>query len=81
MSILAKVETKLDKIDDSITRIDITLARQSEILDVHVKRTNILEDSLKPIERHVNMVQGAIKLILILGTIAGIIEAIVMLKK
>jgi hypothetical protein len=76
-----KLEDKLDRIDSRIDNIDITLARQSEILDIHVKRTNLLEEALKPIENHVAMVNGALKLIGILAMIAAIIEAVVLIRK
>lgn len=81
MDNVKRLEDKLDKIDSRIDNIDITLARQSEILDIHIKRTNLLEEALKPIEKHVAMVNGALKLIGLMATIAAIIEAIVMAKK
>lgn len=78
---LKRFEFKIDRIDQRMNSVDITLAKQSEILDIHVKRTNILEDSLKPIQRHVAMVDGAIKFLGLLGIIAAIIEAIVMISR
>lgn len=78
---LKRFEFKLDRIDQRMNNVDITLAKQSEILDIHVKRTNILEDSLKPVQRHVAMVDGAIKFLGLLGVITAIIEAIVMILR
>ena len=78
---LKRFEFKIDRIDQRMNNVDITLAKQSEILDIHVKRTNLLEESIKPIERHVAMVNGAIKLLGIIGILAAIAEAIVMVRR
>lgn len=71
---LNRIEEKLDTITDRLASIDVTLAKQSVILDEHVKRSNLLEAKLTPVERHVSMVSGAIKLIVLGSAIAGIIE-------
>lgn len=81
MSDFRKIDEKLDKIDSSITRIDITLAKQHESLKDHMRRTHLLEQSLKPVEKHVAMVNGALKFIGILAMIMGIIESIIMMVK
>lgn len=70
-------EAKLDKALEHIASIDVTLAKQAIILDEHIKRTNLLEAEVKPIKKHVDMVEGAIKLIMLLGVVIGIAEAIV----
>lgn len=68
---------KLEKIDSSLSRIDITLAKQEEQIRIHVKRTNLLEAKLVPVEKHVLMVHAALKLIGILGIFVGILEGII----
>lgn len=68
-----RIEDKLDKVVDHIASIEVTLAKQHTSLEEHIRRTNILESKVEPIEKHVNMVQGAIKLILILSAAAGIL--------
>ncbi len=78
---LKRFEFKLDKIDQRINNVDVTLAAQHEVLKEHVRRTNLLEEQIKPIEKHVSMVNGAIKFIGLLGVIAAIIEAVVMITK
>lgn len=81
------INNKLDKLDSRIDNVDITLAKQSILLDEHIKRTGIAEENigmlradLKPVEAHVSMVQGAIKLIafgaVIIGAAAGIVRII-----
>lgn len=41
-------DEKLDKLDDRLNSIDVTLAKQSVILDEHVKRSTMLEEMVKP---------------------------------
>lgn len=71
---LDKIDEKLSKIDDKLGSIDTTLAAQHVSLKEHMRRTELLEKEIRPIKTHVNMVQGAIALITILATIAGIIQ-------
>jgi hypothetical protein len=76
MDDLKRFEFKLDKIDQRINNIDVTLAAQHESLKDHIRRTNILEDQIKPIQKHVAMVDGITKFIGLLGILAGIAEAV-----
>ncbi len=73
---LKRMEDKIDKVVDSVHEINITLAAQHISLETHIKRTNILEKKLEPVERHVSMVQGAIKLIMIVSAIAAAVVAL-----
>jgi len=74
-----RLEDKVDKIADSISEINVTLAKQSVILEEHVRRSTNLENRLEPIEKHVHMVSGAMKLAGLLAILAGIVEALVKL--
>lgn len=74
-----KTDQKLDKIIDRMNNIDVTLGKQSVILEEHVKRTNLLEKKLEPIEKHVIMIQGVIKFIGLIAIFAGIIEGFIKL--
>lgn len=69
---LLRIENKIDKISDHISSIDITISKQHVSLQDHIRRTELLEEKLQPVERHVNMVNGAVKLILVISAIAGI---------
>ena len=53
-----------------------TLLRNTASLEDHIKRTNLLEEKMDKVEAADNRMQGAMKLVLILGTIAGIATAI-----
>lgn len=71
-----KLEDKIDKIMDSISDINITLAKQSVILEEHVRRTNLLEAKMTPVEKHVIMVNGVLKFFGAIAVFVGIIEGI-----
>ena len=70
-----KIEEKLDKIAEHQAEMNVTLGKQSIILEEHVRRTNILEKKIEPIERHVHRVEGVLKFIGLLAVFASIIEA------
>ena len=71
-----RLEDKIDKITDKIANIDVTLGKQSVILEEHVKRTNLLEEKLEPIEKHVHMIQGALKLFGLIAMFVAILEGL-----
>lgn len=71
---LERMEQKMDDQNDHLASIDITLSAQHAVLKEHIRRTEALEKDIKPIKRHVYMVQGAAALITLMGIIAGIIE-------
>lgn len=60
---ILRLESKLDSIVDKIGDIDVTLVKQSVILEEHIRRTELLEAKVEPIEKHSHMISGAIKLI------------------
>lgn len=71
---------KLDKLDIRLGSIDSTLAAQHESLKDHIRRTEILESRIVPVEKHVVMTQGALKFIGILSLLAGIVEVFLWTK-
>lgn len=73
---LIRIEDKLEKLAEQNAEQNVILGKQSVILDEHVKRTNILESTIKPIQHHVSMVQGAFKFIGLLATAFAIAAAI-----
>lgn len=74
-------EPRLIRIEEKIDRILIEQTAQHITLQEHTKRSTMLEDDMKPIRRHVAQMQGAIKLLGVLSLIAGIIEAIIMMRR
>jgi hypothetical protein len=76
---LERIESKIDKVVEHIGSIDVTLAKQSVILDEHIRRTNILEKKFEPVEEHVASVHTslktlkfALKILAILGASGGL---------
>lgn len=68
---LDKILESLDKVKDDMSDMKITMAANTATLEVHVKRTDLAEESinhlresfieeLKPIKSHVSFVKGAI---------------------
>ena len=62
--------------DKRLDKIDVTLASQHVILDEHIKRTELLEQKMEHVDRHVNMVNGALKLIGFVGIVVALIEGL-----
>lgn len=82
---VAKLEEKIDKVDDKVDKlneklasIDKTLAINTESLVEHMRRTELLESELKPVSKHVILMESAFKVIGVIGSIlvffAGIIK-------
>lgn len=72
-SLLERIETKIDKLDDRLDAIDIRLAKYNKELEFHVARTTQLEDELSPIVKHVEQVRGASKFV---GWVVALVAAI-----
>lgn len=73
---LERIEKKIDDTHDHLVSIDITLAEQHVSLRDHIRRTAILEREFAPIKRHVNRVEGALKLLAASTILIAIIEFI-----
>lgn len=76
-----KIESKIDKLQEDVSEIKTHLAVYNSQLEIHIKRSDLLEQKLEPVEKHVNMVNGALKLIGVLATIAAIIEVAIQITK
>ena len=73
---LERIELKLDDANEHMQSIDITLQEQHLTLKEHIRRTEVLEKAVGPIKRDIDMFKGAVALIGLLATIAGIIAII-----
>ena len=67
---------KLIKIDSRLSSVDITLAKQHEQLAEHMRRTALAEESIKYVNRHVNMVEGGLKILGLISILIGIYKAL-----
>lgn len=77
------MEKKLDKIADDMADIKIDIAEIRKDINYHIMRTDIAEsriemlrNELRPVEVHVERMNGALKLLGVLSLIAGLIAAV-----
>ena len=67
-----KIEEKLDRIDRRIDSIDKHLAVYNTQLKFHIKRTDMLEEEVKPLKSGLIKAQGAMMFIGVLATVISI---------
>lgn len=65
---LNRIIDKLDKLDERLDAVDTTLVRNTASLEEHVRRTNLLEQDMRPIKAHVQLVNTGSKVIVGLGS-------------
>lgn len=78
---LDRLDSKIDKLDESLNKINITMIRNTDSLEYHIKRTDILQaevkkidEGIKPLEKHLHYVHGIAKGLGLLALLAGIIK-------
>lgn len=76
---IIRIEDKIDILSDKLASIDSTLASQHESLKYHIRRTDLLEAKVEPLESFKDKFAGSLKLISIVAMIAGIIEGFTVL--
>jgi predicted nucleic acid-binding Zn-ribbon protein len=81
---LDKIEAKVEKIEDSISNIDVTLARQAKDLEHHIYRTSLAEENiellrteLQPVKKHVALVDAGLKLVGALASATAFVLGVV----
>jgi len=73
---MAKLDEKIDKIFDEVIELKVITIKQEENLREHMRRTELLEEQMKPVSRHVTMVKGVMLFITMLATVAGIYRSL-----
>ncbi len=80
----SELAKKLDDINDNLTESGKTMVKIQENLADHIRRTELLEKSvqtlesaIKPIEAHVLIFNGIVKLVGFAGLVVGIILGVV----
>lgn len=76
-----KLELKLDKLDERLDGVDKTLIRQEGNLAEHMRRSDMLEQKLIPVESHVSRITWAIRGIFWFCSILGSIAATALILK
>lgn len=66
---LQYIRAKVDRLDERLDSIDKTLTVNTTSLVEHVKRTNLLEQDMRPIKAHVALVNAAAKVLSVLFSI------------
>ena len=79
-STTSRIFEKVEKIEAHLYSIDTTLARQHSSLEEHMRRTQLLEEEMKPVARHVEQMRGAGKLLALLALIATIVSVFMALN-
>lgn len=70
---LKRIEIKVDKLDARLDSMTVIQTRQEMNLKEHMKRSDLLEKKLEPVETHVMKVTWAVKGILwAAGVIGGV---------
>jgi uncharacterized coiled-coil protein SlyX len=73
---IERIEAKVDTISDKLGETNNILAAQHESLKLHMKRSDMLEKALKPLQRHVSMLEGALKLVGFIASATVLIEIV-----
>lgn len=76
LDLVQEVRQDVKALDSHLSGIDKTLALQHEQLATHIMRTNLLQEEMKKVNRHIGMVEGGIKVIGSVSIVLGILELI-----
>lgn len=72
--ILIQIIKRQDDIFDLISQQKEILAKQQESLNYHIKRTDLLEEDLRPVKKHVYMINGFLKGFGAVSVLLGILK-------
>ena len=62
----------MDRIDERLDSLDKNMAVNNTLLEYHIKRTDMLEEEVKPLKGHVLKAQGVLVFIGVLSSIVAI---------
>lgn len=71
--LLQEISKSIDRLDNNVDAMNVTLAKQEVHLAEHIRRTELLEEEMKPVRDHVNRINA---LILLFGGILAILGAV-----
>lgn len=81
---VTRIEGKLDKVDERLSSIDVTLVKQNAELEHHIyrtdlaeKRLDILQSQIEPLSTFKNRLDGAFRVIGMVGTGVGIVIGLI----
>lgn len=73
---LDKLDTKVDALDSRLDDINVTLTRNTDSLELHMRRTEILENEVAPLKKHVSMMNAFAKIITFAALLAGLLKTV-----
>jgi len=73
---IERIEDKIDGMSEKIGDINVTLRAQHESLKLHMKRSDSLEEAIKPLQKRKSLVDAGLKIIGFLAVIAAIVECL-----
>lgn len=77
----SRVENKLDMALKDISDIKLSQATHNAVVENYMEKTKTIENTLAPIKTRVDMMSGAVKLITLLGILAGIVEVVLLVVR
>ena len=76
-----RIEEKLDRIDERLDSLDKNMAVNNTLLEYHIKRTDMLEEEVKPLKGHVLKAQGVLVFIGALSTLVAVAVSVLNIIK
>lgn len=81
--LLEKIYHKVEKLSDDMSDMKVVAGKQESNLVEHMRRSDLLEENIEilresivPVQKHVDMVSGALKLIGFVGIAAGVVKLV-----
>lgn len=82
---IVRIEDKIDSVKDILSSVNVTLASQHESLKEHMRRTELLEKQIAPIQRDLDTRKSLMRILggffVLIGVAAGIAEILEFFKK
>ncbi len=78
---MERIDEKLDRIDQRLDDIEKNLAVNNTLLEYHIKRTDMLEEEVKPLKGHVLKAQGVLVFIGVLSTLVAVAVSVLNIIK
>lgn len=86
-TVLTNLYQKVENVDQRLNSIDKTLERNTAQLEVHMKRSDQLESivevlkaktetEIAPLKKHMNMIEGALKLLGGMSVVVGLLSGL-----
>lgn len=76
IDLLQEMRADVKDLDQHLSNIDKTLTKQEAQIAYHIKRTNLLEEKIEPVQKHVQMVNGGLKVLGSLSLLFALFEFI-----